>query len=220
MIGRQAMNFSDPNEQRNRLHPVRFLVAAVRAIGMRRGSFTRLSLCAAVAALTLLTAAPGNAQQTDAAVARKAAVTEQEAHGIGVDAYLYFYPLVTMDITRRQLTNIEPGKEFGKGPMNMFVRLPEFPPITRPVRPNWICCIPPLWLDLTRDPWSSPRRTPAGYYLLPMLDMWSDVSPRRAGGRPERWRPTSLPAGLTGISLTAWSASAHPAVCVDHRSHN
>ena len=34
-------------------------------------------------------------------------VTPEEAHSIGVDAYLYFYSLVTMDITRKQLTNVE-----------------------------------------------------------------------------------------------------------------
>jgi hypothetical protein len=28
-----------------------------------------------------------------------------EARAIGIDAYLYFCPLVTMDLTRRQLTN-------------------------------------------------------------------------------------------------------------------
>lgn len=51
-------------------------------------------------------------------------ISESEAHEIAVDAYIYCYPLVTMDITRLQSTNIEPGKEFGKGPMNTFVNIP------------------------------------------------------------------------------------------------
>src|SRR6186713_3158627 len=55
-------------------------------------------------------------------------VTEAEAHAIGVDAYIYFYPLISMDITRKQSTNIEAGKEFAKGPMNTFVNIPAFPP--------------------------------------------------------------------------------------------
>ena len=29
-----------------------------------------------------------------------------------MDAYLYFYSLVTMDLTRKQLTNVEPGKGY------------------------------------------------------------------------------------------------------------
>jgi hypothetical protein len=47
----------------------------------------------------------------------QSSITEHEAYAIGVDAYLYFYPLVTMDITRKQLTNVESGKGLG-GPMN------------------------------------------------------------------------------------------------------
>lgn len=40
----------------------------------------------------------------------QAALSEQEAHAIGVDAYLYFYPMVSFDLTRKQSTNIEAGK--------------------------------------------------------------------------------------------------------------
>ena len=54
---------------------------------------------AALAALCLTAPIEAGAQ---------AVVTEQQAHDIGVDAYIYFYPLVTMDITRRQTTNAEP----------------------------------------------------------------------------------------------------------------
>jgi hypothetical protein len=46
------------------------------------------------------------------------AITEEEAHAIGVDAYLYFYSLITMDLTRLQSTNVEPGQEPFRGPMN------------------------------------------------------------------------------------------------------
>ena len=33
----------------------------------------------------------------------QSAITEQEAQSIATDAYIYFYPLVTMDVTREQL---------------------------------------------------------------------------------------------------------------------
>ena len=85
----------------------------------------------------------------------QAAVTEQEAHAIGVDAYLYFYPLVTMDITRKQSTNVEPGKELGKGPMNMFANVADL----STCRFQGSSCgrtstrsIPVAWLDLTKEP--------------------------------------------------------------------
>ncbi len=48
------------------------------------------------------------------------AVTEQEARSIAVDAYLYFYPPISMDVTRKVFTNIEPSKIPGRGPMNTF----------------------------------------------------------------------------------------------------
>jgi hypothetical protein len=46
---------------------------------------------------------------TAGTVSPPAAISDAEAHSIGVDTCLYFYPLVTMELTRQQLTNSEPG---------------------------------------------------------------------------------------------------------------
>src|SRR5580698_2601568 len=83
-----------------------------------------------------------------------AAITEEAARAIAVDAYLYFYPLISVDITRKQSTNIEAGKEFGKGPMNMFVNIPAFPPADAKVvvRINFDTLYSIAWLDLTKEP--------------------------------------------------------------------
>src|SRR5262245_23410771 len=87
-------------------------------------------------------------------VLAQAAPTEQQAHDIAVDAYIYFYPLVTMDVTRKQFTNIEPGKEFGKGPMNLFNNVPEYPPANFKgvVRPNFDTLYSIAYLDMTKEP--------------------------------------------------------------------
>ena len=147
------------------------------------------------------------------AFAETPAVSEQEAHAIGVDAYLYFYPLITMDLTRKQSTNIEAGKEFGKGPMNAFTSVPEYPPANYKgvVRVNFDTLYSIAWLDLANEPMivSAPD-TGGRYYLLPMLDMWTDVfaSPgwRTTGTQaqnylvtPPGWNGTA-PSGMTRIS--------------------
>ncbi len=54
------------------------------------------------------------------------AITQEEAHAIAVDAYVYFYPIMSMDVSRKQFTNVEQGKEAFKGPMNTFVNVPEY----------------------------------------------------------------------------------------------
>src|ERR1035438_4573889 len=90
-----------------------------------------------------------------AALAQAApAITEQEAHAIATDAYVYLYPPITMDMTRKQFTNIEPGKELGKGPMNMFNNVGEYPPadFKGVVRANFDTLYSLAYLDLTKEP--------------------------------------------------------------------
>jgi hypothetical protein len=112
-----------------------------------------------------------------ASMAKAEPITEQQAHAIGVDAYLYFYPLITMDLTRKQLSNVEPGKGFG-GPMNRFANVPAYPTAEdrAVVRPNFDTLYSSAWLDLTKEPVVvSVPDTGGRYYLLPILDMWTDV---------------------------------------------
>lgn len=142
-------------------------------------------------------------------------VTEQEAQAIAVDAYLYFYPLVTMDVSRKQFTNIEPGKELAKGPMNMFNNVPEYPPadFKGVVRSNFDTLYSSAFLDLTKEPVVvSVPDTNGRYYLLPMLDMWTDVfaSPgwRTTGTQATNFLVTPLGWHGTGSSdLTQIEAS-------------
>jgi hypothetical protein len=77
--------------------------------------------------------------QPTPARAQPAPISEQDAHAIGVDAYLYLYSLVTMDVTRRQMTNIPAGKELGFGPPNTFNNVPAYPSASDKVvvRPNF-----------------------------------------------------------------------------------
>ena len=68
-------------------------------------------------------------------------------------AYLYLYPLVTMEITRKQLTNVVEPKGLAT-PMNTFINLTAFPPADMKVvvRPNFDTLYSSAWLNLTKEP--------------------------------------------------------------------
>jgi hypothetical protein len=129
------------------------------------------------------------------------ALTEQKAQDIAVEAYVYFYPLVTMDVTRRQFTNHEPGKVPGRGPMNMFNNVPTYPPADDRgvVRPNFDTLYSIADLDLAKEPVVvSVPDTGGRYYLLPMLDMWTDVFASPG------WRTTGTQAGEFLVAPAGW----------------
>jgi hypothetical protein len=83
-----------------------------------------------------------------------------------------------MDATRGQAVNVEAGKAFGSGPMNTFTHVLAFPPadFRDVVRPNFDTLYSIAWLDLTQEPMVvAVPDTQGRCYMLPMLDMWSDV---------------------------------------------
>ena len=147
---------------------------------------------------------------------------------------VYFYPLVTMDITRKQLTNMSSQAGGIGGPMNSFANVPTFPTADMRVvvRPNFDTLYSSGWLDLTKEPMivSAPD-TGGRYYLLPMLDMWTDVfaSPGwrttgTGGGRLPRHaarlaaRPAREVRGVQAAGRHTADRRAD-ALCLDHRPH-
>jgi hypothetical protein len=153
---------------------------------------TRFLICALLAGGLLQVSSTSQAES----------ISPDEAHAIGVDAYVYFYPLVTMDITRKQLTNVERAEGIS-APMNSFANIPAYPTadMKAVVRPNFDTLYSSAWLDLTNEPVVvSVPDTGGRYYLFPMLDMWTDVfaSPgwRTTGTRAANFLVT--PPGWTG----------------------
>ncbi|NIA31732.1 MAG: DUF1254 domain-containing protein [Actinobacteria bacterium] len=125
-----------------------------------------------IVALTLLLSfTPVSAQ-------KNAEITEQEAYEIGLEAYVYLHPIITMDVTRRVMTNLPDGAKEGIGPMNMFHHSRTFPAadMRTVVRPNFDTLYSSAWLDITKEPMIiTVPDTKGRYYILPIYDMWTDV---------------------------------------------
>src|SRR5215510_11400075 len=165
---------------------------------VERPIFRTQATACAISAVLILAAMAG---QSSPAAAQTGPMSEQEAQAIATEAYLYFYPLVTMDLTRRQMTNVPAGKEPAYGPPNTFNNVPAYPTANDKVvvRPNFDTLYSIAWLDLTREPVVvSVPDTKGRYYLLPMLDMWTDVFASPG------WRTTGTQAQHVLVAPAAW----------------
>ena len=104
--------------------------------------------------------------------------SDDEAVAIATNAYIYGYPLVTMEITRRVATNIDVPNETGHAPMGQFSHMRKYPDASfRDVTaPNADTLYSTAWLDLSKEPYVlSLPDTKGRYYLMPMLDGWTNV---------------------------------------------
>ena len=156
-------------------------------------TFIRTLTCVLIAAGSLHVSLTSHAES----------ISSEEAHAIGVEAYLYFYSLVTMDITRKQLTNVERAEGIS-APMNTFANIPAYPTADMRVvvRPNFDTLYSSGWLDLTKEPVvASVPDTGGRYYLFPMLDMWTDVFASPG------WRTTGTQAANFLVTPPGWTGS-------------
>lgn len=142
---------------------------------MGRNRFASAVRLAAVLALVALLAAC--AQKKAPAPKAGAGITPAEARAVATEAYLYGYPLVTMEMTRRVMTNVA-APENGHAPMNEFAHVRRFPPANfRDVTmPNADTLYSTAWLDLSAGPMVlSLPDTRGRYYLMPILSAWTGV---------------------------------------------
>ncbi len=93
------------------------------------------------------------------------------------DAYIYGYPLVTMEYTRRIMTNVA-APVGTRGPMGQFIKARQYPDASfRDVTaPNADTLYTTAWVDVGKEPWvlSIPDMKDR-YFLFPMLDGWTNV---------------------------------------------
>jgi hypothetical protein len=124
------------------------------------------------------------------------------AYDIACDAYVYAYPLVVMDVSMRQATNVPDAITVqGRAPVNQFRHSRDYPDPEFHAVPttNFDTLYSTAWLDLSREPIIlSVPDTGGRHYVMQLLDLWTDVFD--APG----WRTTGTRAGAYAIVGRNW----------------
>ena len=130
-------------------------------------------------------------------------------HKIVQEAYIFGYPLVTMDMVRKHETNVrEP--DGAHAPMGQLIKLRSYPPVDdhAAAAPNADTLYTMVWLDVSDEPWvfGIPEMGDR-FYIMPMLSAYNEVffvaGTRATGGGAQEyaiagpgWSGT-LPEGVT-----------------------
>jgi hypothetical protein len=126
-----------------------------------------------------------------------------DLQAIAEEAYIFLYPLVLMDITRKVMTNVVEPKGID-GPLDTFASFKTYPPLdfTEVVRPNFDTLYTCVWMDLTEEPRILSLPDAKGrYYLAPTLSMWTDVIASPG------WRTTGTGAGDYAYVPPGWAGT-------------
>ncbi|WP_306358830.1 MULTISPECIES: DUF1254 domain-containing protein [unclassified Nocardia] len=128
-----------------------------------------------VAVIALAAACSSNSSES----AEPTGASAPTADDLAVQAYVYTYPLVAVEVTRRQSTNY-PARDplIGAAPMNQLAPLHFLPDATfkNVVRPNVDTLYTSMFFDVAQEPLiiSVPDMGDR-YHLFPIMDMWTNI---------------------------------------------
>jgi hypothetical protein len=172
-------------------------------------SASRLDFGARAIALAFLLIAVAVSHTAAQEGASTATLSADEATAIATDAYVYGYPLVTVEMTRRVLTNVVAPVGL-RTPMGRFINAREYPTAAFKdvTAPNADTLYSSAFLDLSKEPYILSIPDAKGrYYLMPMLDAWTTVfqvpGKRTTGTKAQKYAITgpgwtgTLPTGVT-----------------------
>jgi len=128
-------------------------------------------LAGAIALAAFLSACSSTPDRAAASVpAAEQPPSDQAMKTLSAEVFTYGYPLVLMDVTREVMSV--------KAPVNTFGHKRSFPDatFTDVVSPNADTLYSTAWLDLSNEPMVlSVPDTGGRYYLMPILDAWTNV---------------------------------------------
>eukprot|EP01105_Mastigella_eilhardi_P005236 TRINITY_DN16990_c0_g1_i1.p1 TRINITY_DN16990_c0_g1~~TRINITY_DN16990_c0_g1_i1.p1 ORF type:complete len:507 (+),score=105.26 TRINITY_DN16990_c0_g1_i1:74-1522(+) len=143
----------------------------------------------------------------DVVSGRKVAdISDDDVAEIAHEAYTFLYSLVLMELTRKQMTNANPGVQTQlpgvarTNEMQHASSLPT-PKFHTVVKPNLDTLYTYCWMDLTSEPMiiSVPAIAEERFYMLQLLDMWTDTFAVIGT------RTTGCDAGNYAIVAPSWS---------------
>lgn len=133
----------------------------------------------AAAAIGSVTATAMAAVTRTAESSASSRAIDSAAGDLEVQAYVYTYPLVSVEVSRRQATNYPvPDPSIGAAPMNQLAHLHFLPGagFTDVVRPNVDTVYTSMFFDVSTQPLVVSVPDMSGrYHLFPIMDMWSNV---------------------------------------------
>ena len=138
---------------------------------------------------------------------------DKEMAAIAEEAYIFGYPLVTMEMTRRVMTNVA-AVEGARGPMGHLTKFRTYPDASFKdvTAPNADTLYTTAFLDVSKEPWVMALPDMKDRYsLFPMLSGWTDVF--QVPGK----RTTGTKAQTYAITGPGWSGKLPDGV-VEYKS--